>query len=614
MHYQGSSQCESKSNYFRLSLIFTIGVAMLMAFFQQSLFTNAAGPPPCITVSASASVWQNFPFVSPQAGTFTAEIDATPLAAGMSGGVGLSNGPQTTFGGLACAVRFFTNGKIEARNGGGYVPGTIPYSPNTTYHFRFVVNVPAHTYSVYVTPAGGSEQIVGLNYAFRPEQATISSLNNWSLFSDIGSMRACGFGAPCYTATAGSGWINNSFTSQSTAFTAEWDATPFAPNISAVMALSNGAQTSVTAFACLTRFYTNGMIEARNGANYNSVSPISYTANTTYHFRLVVNVPSHTYSIYVTPAGGSEQVVGLNYAFRTEQSSVSALNNQGLIVDSTTGSARLCNFVIRPTDKWGITKLNPTISGGREWFSKWDNGHARILGFEPDPYDPEFHGRGDGTYTINGQGVLTAKSPVDSGGVRMYVYDENYPTKSASDITPYKKWNNVEVTVYYMRVMDSGDSNTGMVAAAKINHDDPENDPCGARGYYGKFQHDGKTRFEKEVRHSISYAKTPTKTWWSVLPKNVWIGYKYIVRDVNNGTQVKLELWRDLTDGANGGTWEKVDEKIDMGGWGTSMTPCASGVDPTQIMTGPNLSVFIRNDDVTDARYKRWSIREIAPQ
>src|SRR5215211_376378 len=230
MHDRGSSQCELKSNYFRLSLLLSLAVTLLIVFLHESLLTNAAGPPSCLNVSAAGPVWQNLSFVSPQAGTFTAEIDATPLAAFMSGGVGLSNGAQTTFGGLACAARFFTNGKIEARNGGAYAASTIPYSPNTTYHFRFVVNVPAHTYSVYVTPAGESEQIVGLNFAFRPEQAAVSSLNNWSLFSDVGSMRACGFGAPCYTATAGGSWINNAFTSQSTTFTAEWDATPFANN------------------------------------------------------------------------------------------------------------------------------------------------------------------------------------------------------------------------------------------------------------------------------------------------------------------------------------------------------------------------------------------------
>jgi hypothetical protein len=612
MRYQGSSQCGSKSNYLRLSLLFSLSVTLLIVFFHESLFTNAAGPPACITVSATGSVWQNASLVSPQAGTFTAEIDATPLAAGTDAGVGLSNGSQTNFAGLACTARFNTNGKIDARNGGVYAAAsTIPYSANTTYHFRFVVNVPAHTYSVYVTPFGASEQIVGVNYAFRTEQATVSSLSNWSLFSDVGSMQACGFGAPCYTATAGGSWINNAFTSQSTTFTAEWDATPFANNIDAVVGLSNGSQTTFAGFACLIRFNSLGKIDARDGGIYNSASSISYTATTTYHFRLAVNVPAHTYSIYVTPAGGSEQAVGLNYAFRTEQSTVSALNNQGLIVDSTTGSARLCNFVISALDKWGITKFNPTISGGREWFSKWDNGQARSFTWGQDPYDPEFHGRGDGSYTIDGQGVLKAAS-TGGGGVRMYVYDQNYQ-ETGYDPNLFKTWNNVEVTVYYMRVSDLGVAYAGMVAGAKIRHV-PDSDLCGTRGYYGRFRHDGGIDFDKEIRHPTSVPQAKATKPWSVLPSNLWIGYKYIVRDVDNGTHVKLELWRDLTDGANGGSWEKLYEYIDTGLWGTGQTPCASGVDPAQIMTGPNLSVFIRDDDVSDVRYKKWSIREIAPQ
>jgi hypothetical protein len=331
-------------------MLLSASLILLIVFntYQPNFFNaQAAGPPSCLTVSASGSVWQNLAFVSAQSGTFTAEMDATPLGSGIDAGVGLSNGSQTAFTGLACIARFNTTGTIDARNGGAYAAAaTIPYSANTTYHFRFAVNVPAHTYSIYVTPAGGIEQAVGVNYAFRTEQATVSSLNNWSLFSDAGSMQGCGFGAPCYTATAGGSWINNSFASQSSTFTAEWDATPSAANIDAVMALSNGAQTAFTGFACLARFNMLGMIDARDGGTYHAASSILYAANTTYHFRLVVNVPAHTYSIYVTPFGGSEQVVGLNYAFRTEQSTVGSLNNYGLIVDSTTGSARLCNFTI----------------------------------------------------------------------------------------------------------------------------------------------------------------------------------------------------------------------------------------------------------------------------
>ncbi|MGA3006969.1 MAG: hypothetical protein ABSE59_03660, partial [Opitutaceae bacterium] len=48
-------------------------------------------------------------------------------------------------------------------------------------HFRMVVNVTAGTYSVYVTPAGGSELTVGLNYAFRK---AATSLDTWNLEVD----------------------------------------------------------------------------------------------------------------------------------------------------------------------------------------------------------------------------------------------------------------------------------------------------------------------------------------------------------------------------------------------------------------------------------------------
>ena len=243
MHYQGLSQRALRYHYLRLPLLIFVTVTTLVVFnvFQRSPFSNAAGPPSCITVSEAGPVWQNLSFVSSQAGTFTAEMDATPFAANIDAGVGLSNGSQITFTGLACIARFNTNGTIDARNGGAYAAATtIPYSANTTYHFRFIANVQAHTYSIYVTAPGGSEQTIGVNYAFRTEKATVSSLNNWSLWGDIGSMQGCGFGAPCYTATAGAGWINNAFPSHSDTFTAEWDATPSAANIDAVMALSNG--------------------------------------------------------------------------------------------------------------------------------------------------------------------------------------------------------------------------------------------------------------------------------------------------------------------------------------------------------------------------------------
>jgi rhamnogalacturonyl hydrolase YesR len=116
---------------------------------------------------------------SAQAGTFTATFDATPSASPENALVGLSQGAATAYGSIACIARFNPSGDIDSYNGTGYAAAsTIPYSAGEAYHFRLVVNVPANTYSVYVTPPGGSELTVGTNYVFR---TTVTSLDTWDL-------------------------------------------------------------------------------------------------------------------------------------------------------------------------------------------------------------------------------------------------------------------------------------------------------------------------------------------------------------------------------------------------------------------------------------------------
>ena len=93
----------------------------------------------------------------------------------------LANGAQTAYSGLSAIARFYTNSRIDAYNGTGYAAASvIPYSAGVSYHFRMVVNIPAHTYSIYVTPAGGSEITIGVNYAFRSTANTVTSLNTWN--------------------------------------------------------------------------------------------------------------------------------------------------------------------------------------------------------------------------------------------------------------------------------------------------------------------------------------------------------------------------------------------------------------------------------------------------
>ncbi|MGC2698164.1 MAG: hypothetical protein WA738_20435 [Candidatus Angelobacter sp.] len=103
-----------------------IFVVWCLVFIAQ--IAPATEPPAPILVSASGPEWGSTSFGTTQTGSFTAEIDAVPLAAGADGGIGLSNGPQSAFGGLACVGRFNQSGLIDARNGGSYAAvNSIPY-------------------------------------------------------------------------------------------------------------------------------------------------------------------------------------------------------------------------------------------------------------------------------------------------------------------------------------------------------------------------------------------------------------------------------------------------------------------------------------------------------
>lgn len=251
-------------------------------------------------------------------------------------------------------------------------------------------------------------------------------------------------------------------------------------------------------------------------------------------------------------------------------------------------------------DRFGVAMLHPSV--GRVWVSEWDNAHPRAFtGRARDPYDPQCEIRGTGPEVwIDGYGVARA------GGAepRLYVNDPNGA----------EKWLNVEVTVYARRGCERPPDSVhqGFIVGARSEHQDA--DRCKGTGYYGRLMYTGAANFKKELGHLCYTPARPNNTaaagWGCGIPAGVWVGMKFVVR--NTAAGVRLELYRDLTGGAAGGTWEKLAETVDAGDWATPADNRACDCHPpATVLTAAATSVFLRNTTAV-ADYRWFTVREVA--
>ena len=261
--------------------------------------------------------------------------------------------PQTQFGWFGAAHNEVSYGKL-----------TLDGPPTVVDSLRIVeTKTDAAAGNVTLTWEGGQPQ-------FQVEKATaitgpfqsVGTPQSERVYTDLGAVKAAvqsfyrvrqgstnAVPDACSTAVAGAGWVNKPFTNQTGTFSVQFEGTPAVAPLDTVMALSSGAQTAYSGFACLVRFNVDGNIDARNGGAYEAAAEIPYSANVKYTFRLVINIPAHTYSAFVTPAGEAEQTIGTDFAFRTDQNTVVNLDHWGVTVDAASaGTNTVCNFKILP--------------------------------------------------------------------------------------------------------------------------------------------------------------------------------------------------------------------------------------------------------------------------
>lgn len=255
-------------------------------------------------------------------------------------------------------------------------------------------------------------------------------------------------------------------------------------------------------------------------------------------------------------------------------------------------------------DVFGITKLYPSAPNGPEWTSAHYDSDYEVA-FGTDSRDPSglSGARGTGTLSVHsdGQLIMSGSEP------RLYIHSDNE-----------RHFRNVEVTVYYQRVADDGAAYAGLVVGARSGRDGHTTDgACDAHTYYARLRNDGAFDFEKELKHPASSTKSrvaPELAWPPAgeVPREIWLGWKFVLYDLEPG-RVKLEAYLDLSGGEDGGSWARVNETTDDGAWlvETDCTEHAPSEGRSDVVIQEHGSILIRNTNVTEARYRYISIREI---
>jgi hypothetical protein len=358
----------------------------LKAIAYATGYSNSAVTSATYTLQASAPVF------SPGAGTYTSAqsvaISSTTSGASIRYTTDGST-PTTTTGTLYTGM--ISIGATTALKAIAYAAG---YTASTVSSGTYTINLPiaaapvfspgggAYTgaQSVTITTATGGASI---RYTIDGSTPTATTGTLYSGPVTVGStttLKAIAYGSglsnstvtsATYTISDGSvtiavadGFYNASLSAAQTgAFTVQFDATPSISPSNATVGLCLGAQSAYTGLATAVRFNTSGTIDARNGGVYAAASSIPFSAGVKYYFRLTVDVRSHTYSIYVAPAGGSELTIGTSYAFRTEQNMVTSLDTYNIDVNSTPGGTlKVSPLTISAASQVAAPAISP--SGG----------------------------------------------------------------------------------------------------------------------------------------------------------------------------------------------------------------------------------------------------------
>jgi len=200
-----------------------------------------------------------------------------------------------------------------------------------TIYYTTDGSTPTTSSTVYSSPIPVSSGTVTINAI-----GAKSGDNNSSVGSATYTISSGGGGCE----TSGSSWSSYATGTVSGTFTATFSVTPGASGCTAYIGMTNGAQYNKDTSPWLVKLHSTGDFEALNGSSYSSTNTINWVAGSTYQFSVVCNLTTGTYSVYVTPPGGSQQTLASNFA--VQSGSATTLNNWGM--QDSSSSLEVCNF------------------------------------------------------------------------------------------------------------------------------------------------------------------------------------------------------------------------------------------------------------------------------
>ncbi|MGZ4876338.1 MAG: hypothetical protein ACXV5R_14300, partial [Candidatus Angelobacter sp.] len=142
---------------------------------------SATIPAGCINAPSGSNAQRvSFP-ATPATHGFTATFAATPSSSAIDAALGFFAPVSSGQSALSTLINFTPAGVMQVRDGDSFVPSTIPYTAGETYQFRLVENLPATTYSVFVTPPGSTEIPLGANLQVPSDQRGATTLTGWGI-------------------------------------------------------------------------------------------------------------------------------------------------------------------------------------------------------------------------------------------------------------------------------------------------------------------------------------------------------------------------------------------------------------------------------------------------